>query len=206
MIIKVKTNGKNLDELNKYLLPENKNINKKIYKVSSDDLNYVLDYLKSKRIFKIKIVIENSDDFVKETHNELSRKPSQMEYLEFVLRYSIEVLQLTKDLDIFFKNINFSDENDCYKKLYNKICSISKAKEEIWLSKYKVNRNGFYYLACRELCSNDDEFKKLQEDLKKSFKEWLNIYFPEYIKYFPNGLPYTAFVKFLLKKTGRKYY
>lgn len=206
MIIKVKTNGRKLDELSKYLLSESKSTDKNSYQISSDRLNYVLDYLKGKGIIKIKLVMESSDNFIKESHNELSIKPSQMEYFEFILRYNIEVLQLTKDLDTFFENINFSDENDCYKKLYNKICSISKAKEEIWLSEYKVNRNGFYYLACCELCSNEDEAKKLQEDLKKSLKEWLNIYFPDYIKYFPNGLPYTAFVRFLLKATGRKYY
>ena len=205
MIIKLRSNVyTSLEELSKYLI-RIKSKGKKIYEVPTEILNYVLEYLKNRGITKVKLSIEDTDIFV-DKNNELSRKPSQLGFLEFILRERVEILQVTKNLDKFFKSINFSDINDCYKTLYDKICNISSVKEEMWLSYYKVNRSGFYYLACKELFDTDQEFKQFQDNLKKSFQEWLKKYYPEYTKYFPNGLPYTAFMKFLLKATDRKYY
>lgn len=204
MIIKLRSNGILLEELSKYFI-KIKNNGERVFQVSTENLNYVLNYLKNKGITKVKLSIEDIDIFI-DKNNELSKKPTQLEFLEFILRDKVEILQVTKNLDKFFKSINFSDINDCYKILYDKICNISTVKEEIWLNNYKVNRNGFYYLACKELFDSDEEFKQFQNNLKKSFQEWLKKYYPEYTKYFPSGLPYTAFMRFLLKATDRKYY
>jgi len=205
MIIKLRANVySSLEELSKYLISIKSN-GKMVFEVSSENLNYVLNYLKNKGITKVKLSIEDTDIFI-DKNDELSKKPSQLEFLEFILRDKVEILQVTKDLDKFFKSINFSDINDCYKILYDKICNISTVKEEMWLDAYKTNRNGFYYLAGKELFYTDEEFKQFQNNLKKSFQEWLKKYYPEYTKYFPNGLPYTAFMRFLLKATDRKYY
>lgn len=90
MIIKLRSNGISLEELSKYFI-KNKNNREMAFGISTESLNYVLEYLKNRGITKVKLSIEDTDIF-EDKNNELSRKPSQLEFLEFILRDKVEIL------------------------------------------------------------------------------------------------------------------
>lgn len=54
MIIKLRSNGISLEELSKYFI-KNKNNREMAFGISTESLNYVLEYLKNRGITKVKL-------------------------------------------------------------------------------------------------------------------------------------------------------
>lgn len=209
MIIKVKTNGNELSELESMLIERKKS---NVYDVKPENLNYVLDYLKSNGIIKVKLDLT---DFYKldKPVIKLKEKPTLMEYLEYVFNDEIDELEVAQSLEAFFKKIEFVDIDDCFLRLYNEIVSLSEEEFNEYLIKYKGNRNGIYSYIIIKTFNDFEESRKFRNKLKKSIHKYFeeNIWMirPDgtgYKDLFPNGIPYSAFIKFLLKHTGRKYY
>lgn len=209
MIVKVKANGTDLPEIENLLIARNKY---NVYEVMPDKLNYVLDYIRKAGITKVKLDITEFYKLDKPVVK-LKEKPTLMEYLEYVFNDELDDLEVTKNLDVFFKKIEFVDIDNCFSKLYNEIVSLSEEEFDEYLIKYKGNRNGIYSYIIKKTFNDFEESRKFRNKLKKSIHNyfedniWKNTdYGTGYEDLFPNGIPYIAFIKFLLKHTGRKYY
>lgn len=209
MIVKVKANENDLPEIESLLI-ERKKYN--VYEVTPEKLNYVLDYIRKAGITKVKLDIT---EFYKldKPYIKLEGKPTLMEYLEYLFYDELDDLEVTQNLAIFFLKTEFVDIDCSFLRLYNEIIRLSEEELNGYLNEYKGNKNGIYYYITSKMFDNVEEGVKFRRNLKKSIQEYLDenawIHTKDgtgYKDFFPNGIPYTAFIRFLLKHTGHKYY
>lgn len=134
MIVKVKTEGKRIGELEDKLI--SRNGKKTFYKINPLELNIVIKAILDSGFEKFKIELEEDDELeIANSIHEL-KKMTYMEYLEWILEDEIKQLEKDKDIDKFFKSIKFEDKKGIIKSVYNSIINMSEEGKYCAQSRY----------------------------------------------------------------------
>lgn len=198
MIVKIKTNEP-VDQLYNYLIEQNSK--RSIYTVKPEDLTTFFKEVYEAGILKCKIEIE-SDDYVSQ---EVPEKMDYMQYLEFILKDDLEKLETTKNVKKFLKKINFEDKDNIVATVYKELINADDMEVASFSAKTFHQTSGIYFNTLKKVYG-EDIASIVQKSLSGNIKGWLEKNHPEYKKYITKAIPYTIFLKFLLKHTGYKYY
>lgn len=216
MLITVKKNGENIDEIG---LEGNlvKNTSKKaVYHIKKKDLVVALQLIYEKvGIKKVKVEMEASDFQYKEEQKEKvttstsEKKLTIMEFLEQQTAEHLSILEQDKDLEAFFQAIGFVDESRIFQKLYQELITISE-KKMMELTLAYVCHGGratkIYRIIFGKIYGLEELSEKSETYLimKNSLNKWLDK--NQYNRYFKSTFSYRHFLKFLLHHTGYSYF
>lgn len=211
MIIKVKTGGKVIPKLKKYLVK--KGSNKTTYKIPCDKLLRVLAMLYDLGIKGVSVHMDEKDDAALDTlivsKNEyVSVKDlNSLEFLEEIFNKQLPKLKKEKNIDTFFKFIDFKDEGQIYKKMYESLTKIT--KEELHnCAVQNGSKDCIFRIVFCDLYKAGCNYTRSPEYgiMKEGLKKWLEEHHPEYQYCTGRVMSYSTFLKFLLKHTGYDYF
>lgn len=205
MIIKVKTQMEPINTFDKKIVGDNSS--RDSYELSPLEILKFLEAAYRRGINNLEISVDETDfQIIKDKNRNFSKKTSVTQYFERVLEEPLKIFEKDHDIDNFFKNINFEDEQNVAKEIYQYVTDVT--KDDVY-TRYR-GRNVYAYVFFLAFGNKAREKKAI---LRKQVTKWTKDYHSEFISRFttnaksvPYAVPDVVLVNILLKHSGYKYY